>query len=271
MSQHSIRFYKYHGTGNDFIIIDDRANILLLDAPEMYAAWCHRHFGIGADGVILLREHPSPDYHFEMVYFNADGKQSSMCGNGGRCIVSFAHQLRLFHRECSFLAIDGPHKGLVDDNGIISIQMQDVRFNTIQKNEYGHLILDTGSPHYVQFREELSSIDVLKEGRQVRYSPAYERHGINVNFVKRKAVNLIEVATYERGVEDETLSCGTGVVASAIAQALTTAPPEQKDHQYYIATKGGDLAVSFSLQDDRFANIWLLGPAKMVFSGNLFL
>ena len=208
-----IEFYKYQGTGNDFIMIDDREKEFDLTDNDLIAALCERRMGIGADGLILLREHDTLD--FEMIYFNADGKQSSMCGNGGRCIIAFAQMLEMTENETTFTAIDGEHKGRLMDDGIY-LQMQDVK--KIEGVGDG-LVLNTGSPHYIEMVDELDYIDVDKQGRKIRNSAPFKKDGINVNFVLD--ASELQVRTYERGVEAETLSCGTGVVATAIAMHYT--------------------------------------------------
>ena len=204
-----VEFYKYQGTGNDFIMIDDRENIFNINDHNLIAALCQRRMGIGADGLILLKEHDK--YDFEMIYFNSDGHQSSMCGNGGRCIIAFAQLLEIIDEETTFLAIDGEHKGqFLGDT--IALQMQDV--SDIEGVGDG-LVMDTGSPHYIEMVDDLRNMNIEKEGRRIRNSKPFRKEGINVNFVQDSAD--LQVRTYERGVEAETLSCGTGVVATAIA------------------------------------------------------
>ena len=251
-----IEFYKYQGTGNDFIMIDDRDKEFDLTDNDLIAALCERRMGIGADGLILLREHDTLD--FEMIYFNADGKQSSMCGNGGRCIISFAQMLEMIEDETTFMAIDGEHKGrLMDDS--IYLQMQDVK--KIEGVGDG-LVLNTGSPHYIEMVDDLDNLDVNKEGRKIRNSAAFKKEGINVNFVLD--ANELQVRTYERGVEAETLSCGTGVVATAIAMHYANCIEETLMN---VKTKGGELTVSFEEFNGGYRNIWLSGEASMVFAG----
>ena len=212
--------------------------------------------GIGADGLILLREHGTLD--FEMIYFNADGKQSSMCGNGGRCIIAFAQMLEMTGNETTFMAIDGEHKGRLMDDGIY-LQMQDVK--KIEGVGDG-LVLNTGSPHYIEMVDELDYIDVDKQGRKIRNSVPFKKDGINVNFVLD--ANELQVRTYERGVEAETLSCGTGVVATAIAMHYANCIEETLVN---VKTKGGELTVSFEEFNGGYRNIWLSGEASMVFAG----
>ena len=259
-----IPFFKYQGTGNDFVIIDQRnRRYLQKKDTARIAKICDRRFGVGADGLILLQNHP--DYDFEMIYFNADGRESSMCGNGGRCITAFAHSLGIFKTSCSFLAIDGPHEALVKKDDWVELKMSDV--NDIETGE-DYFVMDTGSPHYVVFVEDLDDINIFENGRAIRYSNRFKKEGINVNFVER-ADDHILVATYERGVEDETLSCGTGVTAAAIAHYLKK-PNRRKKQAIAIKAKGGELAVRFEPQGKSGAeNIWLCGKAERVFTGEI--
>ena len=251
-----IEFYKYQGTGNDFIMIDDREKEFDIKDNDLIAALCERRMGIGADGLILLREHDTLD--FEMIYFNADGKQSSMCGNGGRCIIAFAQMLEMIEDETTFMAIDGEHKGRLMDDGIY-LQMQDVK--KIEGVGDG-LVLNTGSPHYIEMVDDLDNLDVNKEGRKIRNSAPFKKEGINVNFVLD--ANELQLRTYERGVEAETLSCGTGVVATAIAMHYANCIEETLVN---VKTKGGELTVSFEEFNSGYRNIWLSGEASMVFAG----
>ena len=251
-----IEFYKYQGTGNDFIMIDDREKDFDITDNTLIAALCERRMGIGADGLILLREHDTLD--FEMIYFNADGKQSSMCGNGGRCIIAFAQMLEITESETTFMAIDGEHKGRLMDDGIY-LQMQDVK--KIEGVGDG-LVLNTGSPHYIEMVDELEYIDVNKQGRKIRNSAPFKKEGINVNFVLD--ASDLQVRTYERGVEAETLSCGTGVVATAIAMHYANCIEETLVN---VKTKGGELTVSFEEFNGGYRNIWLSAEASMVFAG----
>lgn len=252
-----LEFYKYQGTGNDFIIIDDRKNIFDINDENLISALCERKMGIGADGLILLRDHK--EFDFEMIYFNSDGMQSSMCGNGGRCIVDFARLLEIITNETTFLAIDGIHKARIDNEEIF-LQMRDV--NSI-KEIYDGLFLDTGSPHFVKMVDNLDSIDVNNEGKIIRNSPNFEKTGVNVNFVLDS--NNISLRTYERGVEAETLSCGTGVVATALALYHSNCIDENIVH---INTKGGELSVSFEVFNETYRNIWLSGAVSLVYIGD---
>lgn len=255
-----IKFHKYHGTGNDFIMIDDRPASFCIEDSALIAAMCHRRFGIGADGLILLRDHE--EYDFEMIYFNSDGSQSSMCGNGGRCIIQFANALDVIAEHCKFLAIDGLHEGEVQTDGQISLKMSDVdRITQVDQSAWQ---LNTGSPHYVKMMVTLEGLDVHKIGSSIRYSPMYQEDGINVNFVTQSNEGLA-VLTYERGVEDETYSCGTGVTASALV-AHHIDP--QVAIPVKIEVKGGHLQVRFEFVDGKYHNIWLEGPAVKAYEGS---
>jgi len=254
-----ITFYKYQGTGNDFIIFDNRGTNVDLTKQQIHGL-CDRHFGIGADGVMLMNQHAAFD--FEMKYYNADGNESTMCGNGGRCMVQCAIDLGLHKREYRFKAIDGEHMAGVEDNGWIDLKMQDV--DKIDVVFFSDFILDTGSPHYVKSVSDVWNYDVVKEGREIRYSKRFAKEGINVNFVELGNEENITVRTYERGVEDETLSCGTGVTAAA----LVFAHNDNGFNRVEVKTPGGDLAVEFDkVTDTSFRNIWLCGPATFVFKG----
>ncbi len=255
-------FYKYQGAGNDFVIIDSRSSKLNLNELQVKYL-CDRRFGIGADGLMLLEKHQEAD--FNMKYYNSDGKESTMCGNGGRCLVAFAKLLGIIDKETTFMAIDGLHKAIVNDDHTISLQMQDLNDIKIVNTNY---FLNTGSPHYVTFREDINKIDVYNRGREIRYSAEFKPEGTNVNFVEIQEDKLF-VRTYERGVENETLSCGTGVTASAICAALYT---KSDKTSFDISTLGGKLNVSFDKIDkNTFKNIWLTGPATMVYSGGIEL
>ncbi|MFC2115496.1 diaminopimelate epimerase [Bacteroidota bacterium] len=257
----TIEFYKYHGTGNDFILIDDRASSFPEKNHELIRRLCERRFGIGADGLILVRRHPDMD--FSMVYFNSDGREGSMCGNGGRCAVAFAFRLGICGRATTFMAIDGTHVAKVVKPDHIQLKMQSVNDIRIKPDHYE---LDTGSPHYVTFVEKLQDMDVYALGRKIRQSNAFKAEGINVNFVEQGKDSL-SVRTYERGVENETWSCGTGVVATAICAALKE---QSEKSEYRIQTKGGELRISFRKEkENEFRNIILEGPAEFVYQGTL--
>lgn len=258
-----ISFEKYHGTGNDFIMIDHRDKQMaeLLDQNHI-AFLCDRHFGIGADGLILLES--SPAFDFRMVYYNSDGRQSSMCGNGGRCLVAFAAYLGIISDTCTFEATDGLHEAELLSDGSIALGMQSV--SSLQRHG-SDWVLDTGSPHYVRFLDQgIDSLDVVQEGQSIRNSALFAADGVNVNFVQVHPGG-IRVRTYERGVEDETLSCGTGVTAAAIAYAAAnslTGPQE-----IAVDTKGGKLGVAFNYTRKKTTEVRLIGPATRVFSGTL--
>lgn len=259
----NILFYKYQGTGNDFVLIDNRSLNLSLSTEEIKHL-CDRRFGIGADGLMLLENEAG--YDFKMVYYNSDGNQSSMCGNGGRCITAFAKLLGIIDNKARFMAIDGAHDASIDENGLVSLKMQDVK----QVEDGGDFFyLNTGSPHYVRFVTDLDNFNVVEEGRKIRNSERFMEDGTNVNFIEKKEDALF-VRTYERGVEDETYSCGTGVVASSLVAALTGASTA-KNH-CHVSTLGGSLEVSFEkVLAQNFYNIWLKGPAVMVYAGHIHL
>lgn len=253
----NIKFRKYQGTGNDFVIIDNRDGLLGQLSREQVAFLCNRKLGIGADGLMMLEE--AEGFDFRMVYFNADGKEGSMCGNGGRCLVQFAYDLGIRKVKYLFIAVDGPHDAMIDPTGLIQLKMKDV--SDISENETD-LILNTGSPHYIRFVENLDETDVYAEGRKIRYNDTYAAEGINVNFVKRTDSG-IKIRTYERGVEDETLSCGTGATAAAIASSIQTG-----EQEIPVEVEGGRLAIRFDRTSEKSAaNIWLIGPATFVFEG----
>jgi diaminopimelate epimerase len=250
-------FYKYQGTGNDFVMIDNRA----LDFPknkDFIEKLCTRRFGIGADGLILLEN--DEKFDFKMVYYNSDGSESTMCGNGGRCLVAFAFFLDIFEEKCTFSAIDGLHVAEIS-NGIIKLKMIDVETINKDGNDF---VLNTGSPHYVQYVNEIENFNVFENGKNIRNSENYSQEGINVNFVKQISDNQIFVRTYERGVEDETYSCGTGVTASAL-----TFIEKNNLLSVDIKTLGGNLKVYAEKVGSVFKNIWLEGPAKQVFKGKI--
>lgn len=258
-----ITFYKYQGAGNDFILLDNRENNYDQLDTEQVKALCDRHFGVGADGLMLLNLEEGFD--FEMVYFNADGKEGSMCGNGGRCIVRFAAQLGIKKNEYSFLATDGPHKAKIDLDKKVSLKMNDVKDIEFHLD---HFILNTGSPHYIKFVTNIENLDVVEQGKNIRNSKQFAEKGINVNFVETLHDDHIFVRTYERGVENETLSCGTGVTASAIVAAHN----DNGFNRVEVKTKGGNLSVDYDKNSDtEFTNIWLSGPATFVFSGEIEL
>lgn len=255
------QFYKYEGCGNDFVIIDDRKNKLEL-STEIISNLCDRRFGIGADGLLLLRS--TPDYDFRMVYFNSDGSRATMCGNGARCLSAFAHRMGALKTTGSFLADDGPHTAeiiyLEDAKTKVAISMKDA---TPDQYTPDHLFINTGTPHYVLFVDDINNVDVVNIGRKIRYNPEFAPVGTNVNFVQILSEGIV-VRTYEKGVEDETLACGTGVTASAMAASIKTGATSVP-----VKTMGGNLHVAFSKKDDTFTNVILTGPARLVFTGEI--
>lgn len=271
-----IPFFKYHGAGNDFILIDNRQHLLPRIATDLYANWCNRRLGIGADGLILLQEHPTAD--FEMVYYNADGHEGSLCGNGGRCAVAFAKKIGLIQQgHTRFWAADGWHEAHILTDQRIRLGMSPVSNwqqyepvpNPNPKDKHIDYILDTGSPHYIRFVDKLADINVYTEGQQLRYSPAFAEKGINVNFVQINTPNQLSIATYERGVEAETLACGTGAVAAAVSYALKT--HKNGTCSIVLQAKGGLLQVDFEADAEQhvFDKIWLTGGATRVFEGKI--
>ncbi len=257
-----INFYKYQGTGNDFIIIDNRNNEFPKENTKMIQKFCDRKFGIGADGLILLEN--SSISEFKMVYYNANGKPGSMCGNGGRCIVKYASFLKIFKTKTTFEAMNKIYKATIS-NDLVSLNMNDVNIKDIEDHE-NHLFLNTGSPHHVSFEKDLSSIDIYNKGREIRYGKPYFDEGTNVNFVEQVNANTFKVRTYERGVENETLSCGTGVTAVAIASHQSN---RSKINIINLNTLGGNLEVSFLVENNTYKNIILKGPATFVFKGEI--
>jgi diaminopimelate epimerase len=253
-----IKFHKYEGAGNDFIMIDNRDMNFDKSNFQLIQAMCDRKKGIGADGLILLQT--VEKYAFEMVYFNANGHIGSMCGNGGRCIVDFAKQLNIFDKECKFLACDGPHQASWSES-YVSLRMQDVQ--SIECGE-GFFYLDTGSPHYVKFVNDIESVNVFEEGQKIRYNERFKNNGTNVNFVQIIDKKLY-VRTYERGVEDETLACGTGVVASVLSAFESGLISSQSIE---VVASGGDLKVTFD-KGKNYKNIHLIGSYLCVFKGEV--
>ena len=256
-----VEFYKYQGTGNDFVMIDNRLVTFPKENTALVAHLCNRRFGIGGDGLILLENDSESD--FKMVYYNSDGSQSTMCGNGGRCLVAFAKKLNVIGNSTTFNAVDGLHHATVSEDGIVSLQMIDVL--NIKKESY-YTYLDTGSPHHVQIVNDLENYNVKEQGASIRYSELYGKQGSNINFVKKIDATTFSLRTYERGVEDETLACGTGATAVAIAMNATgTTDATVID----LNVEGGKLVVSFDKKDDKYTNVYLKGPAKFVFEGTI--
>lgn len=261
----NISFYKYQGTGNDFIIIDNRTFLFDGNDYSLIARLCHRKFGIGADGLILLNN--KAGFDFEMIYYNSDGKQGTMCGNGGRCIVAFALKLGIIKDNSTFLAIDDIHEAKIiqqrEKEVTVKLKMSDVK--SIERDN-SSFFLNTGSPHYVQFIEDLEKFDVFNQGKAIRYNERFFPKGTNVDFVEQFDDYLF-VRTYERGVENETLSCGSGVTASALVYAMEN---DSLTNKCNIKTLGGLLTVHFErVTDSSFQNIWLEGPTNLVFNGEI--
>jgi len=258
-----INFSKYQGTGNDFVIIDNRQNNIAL-TTEQIAFICDRKKGIGADGLMLLGNKEA--YDFEMTYYNANGLEGSMCGNGGRCLTQFAYDIGMNKKQFSFIAIDGPHESSINEDGWVYLKMSDVR--AVEKNIDGDapfFVLNTGSPHYIEMVDSINSVDVFGLGQMIRFNDRFKSEGINVNFVQQQD-DKIFVRTYERGVENETLSCGTGVTAAALISGIE----KLGDQTIQIETLGGKLAVRFNNKGDQvFENIWLMGPGTFVFNGSI--
>ncbi len=261
-----LKLYKYHGAGNDFVIIDNRQSKLSLD-KDIISLICKRRFGIGADGFMLLND--SQNYDFSMRYYNSDGGEANMCGNGGRCIVAFAHKLGIIDTETTFEAIDGIHKAKINsvEKHIFDISLKMIDVVNIQDNGDSYF-LDTGVPHHIIFSKNIGEIDINKKGREIRYSEYYKNiGGTNVNFVE-ETKNGLKIRTYERGVEGETLACGTGATAAAIAHAI-------KNNIYNktinLQAKGGELRLQFDKIDNNFTNIILSGPAELVFYAEMEL
>lgn len=249
-------FYKYHGTGNDFVLIDNRSKSFD-ESEKNIAQICHRRYGVGADGLILLENETG--YDFSIRYYNSDGKLGSLCGNGSRCAVKFAADLGIIQNQATFLAADGQHRAQIRNN-LIYLSMNDVKEATLLDDGY---FVDTGSPHLVIFSKRIYDIDVEKEGAKIRNSPFWkERGGVNVNFVELINHEKIKMRTYERGVEGETYSCGTGAVAAALAAHVHN----NNSNKVEIFTKGGTLYVSFQ-KSELFTQIVLSGPAERVFVG----
>ena len=256
-----LEFYKYQGTGNDFVMIDNRSGFFPKENVQLVERLCDRRFGIGADGLILLEIDSDTD--FKMVYYNSDGNQSSMCGNGGRCLVAFAKDLSVIKDSCTFIATDGLHHASVANDGIVSLQMIDV---SDIKKEADYTFMNTGSPHHVQMVEDLEHYNVKENGAALRYGSLYGAAGSNINFVKKINDNTFSLRTYERGVEDETLACGTGATAVAIAMNATG---QTNASSIKLNVEGGKLAVSFDKIGDQFTNVFLIGPAEFVFKGQI--
>jgi diaminopimelate epimerase len=273
-----LNFYKYQGTGNDFILVDCRQSEEKIKNTFLFRKLCDRHFGIGADGIIFIQNDDNSDFY--MKYCNSDGKESTMCGNGGRCAISFTKKLKIHNNKTHFRAIDGYHDGFIrnnqnkkdQDQDLVSINMINVDKNTI-KIHPKYVFLNTGSPHHILFveKKEIKEKNVYKEGKKIRFqSPYLEQGGVNVNFVKVLENNMLQVRTYERGVENETLSCGTGVVASVIA-AYETHKIKNDLKKILVQTIGGKLWVSLTKTKDEYKNVSLTGNVELVFKGDILI
>ena len=258
----NISFEKYHGAGNDFIMVDCRGKDESFYTTGVVKFLCNRHLGVGSDGLILLLNDDSAD--FRMKYYNADGREGTMCGNGGRCISAFAYAKGIIGRKTTFVGIDGLHEAVIKEHDTVSLKMIDV--TGIRKLSDGFL-MDTGSTHFVAISDDISVIDVCNDGRRMRYQPRFGTDGTNVNFIQLGKEGEISIRTYERGVEDETLACGTGSVASAIAAFLESGTDRTS---FTIHALGGNLKVSFTPDSHgNFHNVWLEGPVKHVFNGDI--
>lgn len=257
-----IKFYKYQGAGNDFVMIDHR-QLIHKFSTKLIQFLCDRRFGIGADGLILLENSEQYKADFKMKYYNADGNESTMCGNGGRCIVAFAKKLGIIEKSCVFEAVDDLHEAYFEKE-LVKLKMSDV--NDIEQSD-DFYYLNTGSPHHIVFVNDISKIDIKKKGAEIRYSSAYEsQNGTNVNFIQKKGNQLL-IRTYERGVEDETLACGTGVTAAAIASFIKY---EKLKKPIEVKAVGGNLNVDFNMKNAQtIEDIWLKGPAEFVFKGEI--
>ena len=256
-----IQFYKYQGTGNDFVILDNRNESYSQLTKDQVQLLCDRRFGIGGDGLMLMNK--KDGFDFEMIYFNADGNTSSMCGNGGRCMIRFAYHMGIHKYTYRFMAADGVHEAEIDNHNNIRLKMNDV--NKVEDHA-SYAVLNTGSPHFVKHVNDIMNVDVVETGRDIRNSKPFAEEGINVNFVENTGDDSIYVRTYERGVEDETLSCGTGVTAAALVSAHNS----RGFNRVEVNTPGGNLSVEFTkLDEEHFENIWLCGPAQFVFKGEI--
>ena len=255
-----INFSKYNGAGNDFILIDDRKNFIV-DNKSLISYLCDRHFGVGADGLIILKE--SNNYDFEILHYTSDGNLGSLCGNGSRCAVLFAHTKNIIGRKTVFKAFDGIHSAEILDDELIKMEMN--VNSDIVSNSYGTW-LDTGSPHLVIEKDDIDKLDVNNEGRLIRYNDFYKKEGVNVNFIEKISDDQFKIRTYERGVENETLACGTGSTASAICMNFLG---RTKSGKITMKCRGGDLNVQFKSSNKGYIEISITGPAKLVFDGTI--
>lgn len=255
-----IQFSKYQGAGNDFVLIDNRNGFFDRKNENLVKKLCDRRFGIGGDGLMLLQR--AENYDFEMVYYNADGAEGTMCGNGGRCIVAFARDLKIISQKTDFLAVDGPHSADLETDQV-NLGMSEVHHVSKDGDAF---VLNTGSPHYVAKVDDLENLDVYKEGYAIRNNDTYKEKGINVNFIQPEK-NGYFVRTFERGVEDETFACGTGATAAAMAMAIEQGL--SGEITIPIRVLGGQLAISFHRQGNSFTNVYLKGSAQLVFTGEI--
>ena len=260
----TIQFDKYQGVGNDFVILDNRSGNYTELSNVQIALLCDRHKGIGADGLILI--HADSESDFYMQYFNSDGNESTLCGNGGRCAVAFAHDKKIIKKSTTFSAVDGLHTAIYNSPLEVKLEMNEVA--KFSKSGTA-IVTDTGSPHYVQLVDDVDRIDVQKEGAAVRYADAFKPGGLNVNFVQKEDATHYKIRTYERGVEGETLACGTGTVAAALAMHYTKESANSTELNFKAL--GGNLTVTFEETEGRYYTIFLIGPATFVFSGNIEL
>ncbi len=260
----TIPFVKYHGAGNDFILIDQReTKYITTEETEKVRQLCDRHLGIGADGLMLIQY--CDDFDFEMIYFNPDGSLGMFCGNGARCIVAFAKALGVIRNKARFKAADGSHFAFILEDNWVELKMGDVTDIETVENDF---FLNTGTDHYVTFVEDAYQIDVNTEGKKIRNNERFKTAGVNVNFVS-ESENGFRIATFERGVEAETLACGTGITAAAICFAIKK---EQKVRfPIKIQAKGGNLEVRFEKKEDTYSELWLCGPTKKVYDGKIIL
>ncbi len=254
-------FFKFQGAGNDFILFDDRNAQFPKDDSELIQKLCDRRFGIGSDGIMLIQHSEEADFYLDFI--NPDGSRS-FCGNGSRCGIRFAELLGMINKQCTFDAIDGMHTAEINDDNV-KISMKDV--DEIRTEEEG-VFLDTGSPHLIFRTRDIDKLDVRSEGRKIRYSNSYLEEGVNVNFVEKLNAHTIKIRTYERGVEDETLSCGTGITAAVLAMAVGSS---DLFGEMNVISRGGRLSVGFERSGKGFKNVWLKGPAEKVFSGEVAL
>lgn len=256
--QNRLKFWKFDGAGNDFVIIDNRERDPQL-TTEQVARICHRRFGVGADGLMSIDRGPE-GYDFEMKYYNSDGRLGSMCGNGGRCIVACAYMLEIIDGSTRFLGYDGSHEAKMiawdreERRGVVELGMRDVKSTEVRRCLEGWF-LDTGSPHYVQWVSDLDHFDVVGEGRRLRHHEEFPQ-GTNVDFIEKAPDGTLKVRTYERGVEDETWACGTGVTACAIVSGIGR-----------VTAVGGDFEVRYARRGDNYEEVRLIGPVSCNFEG----